>query len=73
MTRLAVPVNVVSEIDTTNNPTFYFGDAPMGATTSQAVWRIYRITVSGVVSIKWADGDSEFNNVWDDRTTLTYG
>ena len=74
MTRLAVPLNVTAKIDLTNNPVFYFGEAPIGASTSLAIWKISRLTISGnIVTTEWADSNCEFDNVWDDRTTLTYG
>jgi hypothetical protein len=52
----------------------YVGQADPGSSTSAAVWRVKKITESlGGTSIDWADGDAEFDNVWDDRDTLTYG
>lgn len=55
--------------------TYYKGEAAVGSATSDAVWRIQRITLSDIsddVIIQWADGDSNFNNVWDNRASLTY-
>lgn len=56
-------------------PTFaYLGQALPGTATSAAGWRIQRLTFSsdGDVSTQWADGNSDFDNVWNDRATLTY-
>jgi len=52
----------------------YVGVAPSGALDSEPSWRIMRITSSGndVVSIEWADGDKNSDNIWDDRATKTY-
>ena len=55
--------------------TYYTGVAAVGSSTASAVWRIKKTVLSGSsddVTITWADGDSSFNNVWDDRLSLTY-
>lgn len=51
----------------------YVGEAVPGTALSAAGWRIKKVltTVAGV-DILWADGDSNFDNVWDDRASLTY-
>lgn len=51
----------------------YIGVAESGASTSDAVWKIKVIDETGSdVVTKWADGDSEYDNVWDNRTSLSY-
>jgi hypothetical protein len=51
----------------------YLGEAPPGTATSAAKWRIRRITTVGNdVTIEWADGNGNFDNVWDDRVSLSY-
>ena len=56
--------------------TLYIGRAEPGALLSAAVWSISRsIIASGLdndTSQRWADGDSNFDNIWDDRLTLSY-
>lgn len=60
----------IDEVDAT---TTYFGFAAVGSSTASAVWRIKRMTVSGTVtSILFADGNSNFDNVWDNRASLSY-
>jgi hypothetical protein len=52
----------------------YVGRAPVGSATSSAVWQIQRIDESGTpvtAVIKWAGGGAS-NQIWDNRTTLTY-
>ncbi len=49
----------------------YVGKAAMGSATSSAVWQIQRITQADTTVI-WADGDAAFNNVWDNRASLSY-
>jgi hypothetical protein len=53
-------------------PVTYIGEATVGSATSGAVWRIRKIDASSGTVITWADGDTDFNNVWDDRASLTY-
>lgn len=61
------------KIDDAGGGVFYAGQALPGSTTSEAVWQIQRITLtSGDWDAIFADGDILFDNVWDDRTSLTY-
>jgi len=53
--------------------TIYLGEAAVGSSESASTWRIQKITQIGtVLEILWANGNSNFNNTWDDRTTLSY-
>ena len=53
--------------------TTYIGEAEPGSLTSASLWRIKRIVETGPDSeITWADGDSNFDNIWDDRLSLGY-
>lgn len=49
----------------------YIGTAIPGTSTSSGDWRIKRIT-SATGTTVWADGDALYDNVWDDRATLSY-
>lgn len=60
-------------IDEYDSSTTYIGKAKLGALTADAVWQIRKIVVNGTVTtIKWADSNERYDNVWDDRTALTY-
>lgn len=52
----------------------YRGEATPGASESASVWRIKRIEFApdGDVTEKWAGGNANFVNAWDDRATLSY-
>lgn len=52
----------------------YVGEAAPGAATSAASWRIKRIdeTSSPDVIVLWADGNSNLDNIWDNRASLSY-
>jgi hypothetical protein len=56
----------------------YMGYAALGTLTSRPEWKILRITTasavapSGVVITEYADGNMNYDNVWDDRYILSY-
>ena len=53
----------------------YVGKAVIGALTSAGLWQIKKLAYDGntnLTSVKWADGDSSFDNVWDDRAGKSY-
>lgn len=61
------------KVDQVDASTTYIGESAITIATSSPFWRIRKISVSGTVSsILWADGDENFDNVWDDRTSLLY-
>lgn len=63
----------VTAIDEVNANLTYIGFAKLGSLTSAAVWQIFRIQkTGGVTLIQYADGDTRYNNIWDDRGSLTY-
>lgn len=60
-------------IDQPNATTTYIGASNPGSSTSSAAWQIKRITVSGTQTfIEFADGNLNFDNVWNNRAALTY-
>lgn len=66
--------NIRKEVDTTDGSVIYTAWAKRGSTTSEAVWRIKRTTISGSsIKDEWADSNLNFDNVFDDRGSLTYG
>jgi hypothetical protein len=60
------------QIDTAPNPIIYIGEAPAGVPTSAALWRIQRLDVTAGIIILWADGNPNYDNIWDNRAALTY-
>ena len=68
------PVKSALRFDGENSTYNYVGEAPIGAATSASNWRIYRLTNTGTASLikQWADGNDAFDNVWDDRASLSY-
>jgi hypothetical protein len=73
MSKLALPTRKSLRIDDVSSSVTYIGEASFGSSEASAVWRIFKLSLSGTVtSITWADGNDEFDNVWDDRLTLSY-
>lgn len=66
--------NPITRLDeTTTADVIYVGVATSGSATSSAVWQIKKIDMSGDLIITLADGNEEFDNVWDNRaTTVVY-
>ena len=60
-------------MDLSNGSSIYMGESKPGVLTSESLWRITKMDISGsTISIKFADGDDKFDNEWDERTSLTY-
>ncbi len=60
----------IDEVDATVT---YIGVAKVGTATSESKWQIKRLQKTGTVTLfEFADGDERFDNVWDDRITLSY-
>ncbi len=61
-----------TRVDEASATVSYIGQAVTGSSTATAVWRIKKMdTTSGIV-ITWADGNPNFDNIWDNRASLTY-
>lgn len=52
----------------------YVGSADPGASEAAAVWQIQRLdsSVADDLTVLWADGDAQFNNIWANRAGLSY-
>jgi len=50
----------------------YIGEATIGASTANAVWRVKRLDETSGLVILFADGNANFDNIWDNYATLTY-
>lgn len=62
--------------DTTQSTVYYFGEAVPGSLDAAAVWRLSRGTFitpgQDDFELEWADGDNNFDNIWDDRLVASY-
>lgn len=62
------------EIDFVGDTIIYKGWTQPGTLSSDALWKIQRITFTGVdkdVTYEWADSGN-YTQIWDDRASLTY-
>ncbi|TET75149.1 MAG: hypothetical protein E3J56_00985 [Candidatus Aminicenantes bacterium] len=52
----------------------YIGIAFPGAATSAAVWQIRKLVYTGTncTSVLWADGNNNFDGIWDNHASLSY-
>jgi hypothetical protein len=51
----------------------YVGYASPSADQSSAVWKIKRLLTTGtVLAVEFADGNPAYDNIWNDRASLTY-
>ena len=65
---------IAIEYDANNNP-IYIGEVAEGTAKTVAAWRIKKLAwdASGnMTDLQWADGNDNFDNVWDDRVTYSY-
>lgn len=61
------------QTDFVGEDVIYKGEAEAGSLKSLPLWRIRKITiVNDDISETWADGNTNFDNVWDNRLTLSY-
>lgn len=61
-------------VDTANSDYIYIGSASIGTATSASLWQIKRVNLSTTeIKIQYADSDSNFDNIWDNRASLIYG
>ncbi len=61
-----------SRMDDTTDPAWiYFGSAMTGSLNAAAVWVVFRMDTA-TNNVYYADGNSNYDNIWDDRATLTY-
>ena len=61
------------DYDVDGNP-IYIGKSDVGTLKSLPLWQIRKLTYSSgnLVDIQYADGDRNFDNIWDNRVTLSY-
>lgn len=67
------PVATLLEVDSGDSTIKYIGKGQPGTNVASAEWQIQRMTKSATgLVIEFADGNSDMDNVWDDRESLSY-
>lgn len=71
---LGAAVEYSTNYDTVSAVLAYVGKALPGTLTSVAGWQIKKLVFNseGDVTTTFADGNSTFDNTWDNRAILTY-
>ncbi len=64
--------SLVKRIDEASATITYIGQAQDDSDIGDPVWQIQRIDTSSGTVIQWADGNNNYDNVWDNRAALTY-
>jgi hypothetical protein len=60
-------------LDQVSDTLFYVGKALIGKVDADANWLIIRYTQTGTILMsEYANGSEAFDQVWNDRATLTY-
>jgi hypothetical protein len=60
-------------LDQVSDNLFYVGKALIGSVDSDSLWQVVRYTTTGsILKSEYANGSEGFNEVWNDRATLTY-
>jgi hypothetical protein len=69
-----VAQTIRTDTDGADPETIYRGRALPGTATSSAAWRCEAITIAtdGDVTILFADGNDSYDNIWDNRASLSY-
>lgn len=69
-----VAQTIRTDTDGASPETIYRGKALPGTLTNASAWRCEEITIAtdGDVSILFADGNDSYDNIWDNRASLSY-
>jgi hypothetical protein len=60
-------------IDEASTTVTYIGEAAISIAESVAFWKIKKLEqVGSVLKITWADGNEQYDNVWENRAGYTY-
>jgi len=67
-------VTYAKRVDFITDLLLYRGEAVPGTAESASSWRIRKIVIGNDddVTETWANGDSLFDKIWDNRLSLTY-
>lgn len=63
--------NNVAE-NSANQNLIYVGTAKSGTATSAASWKIKRLDFTSGLTTTYADGNQNYDNIWDNRESLSY-
>lgn len=58
--------------NTTTSDITYIWEASIWTATSAGSWRIKRLNETSWLNVGWADSNTNFDNIWDNRASLSY-
>lgn len=64
--------NVIMREKSTDADIIYIGEATNATATSAASWKITRLDLNTLLDVTYADGNLNYDNIWDNRESLTY-
>lgn len=60
-------------IDEVSSSVTYIGEAAIPLSESASAWRIRKFETTGTVTkMLWADGNELYDNIWSNRSAITY-
>jgi len=59
-------------VDSGDSTISYIGKALAGTATSASSWQIQKLTETANITIEYADGNNDFDNIFDNRESLSY-
>lgn len=65
-------VKMIIRTNSGNSNLDYIGKADIGTATSANSWQIQRLDSTTNLDILWADGDAKYNNIWDNRESISF-
>jgi len=66
------PLDYIFRVDQSSGTVIYIGKGSASASTASAVWRISKVDTSSLLTVTFADGNGNYDNVWDNRASLSY-
>ncbi len=66
---------IVFDYDINNNP-IYIGFTKIGGAKSDAIWKIKKLIYDvnkNVTDIQYAESNDNYDNIWNNRATYSYG
>jgi hypothetical protein len=61
------------QVDSVDENISYVGKAELGSLITSDVWQIRKIDCTTGTIITWADSDASYDNIFNNRESLTYG
>ena len=67
-----VQLSLAVRVDEPTATLMYVGKAQPGTLTSAAGWQIQKIDTATGTQVEWANGNANFESIWDNRASLAY-